>query len=61
MLSSPECFSCDPDIAKTVLPTEVSSPVQALLPQYPSSVFRHGMHNTVLSPGEAFSGWGGHG
>ncbi|XP_060976235.1 spermatogenesis-associated protein 46 [Dama dama] len=39
-----------PDIAKTVLPAEVSSPVQALLAQYPGSVLRHGVHNIVLSP-----------
>nr|XP_010952070.1 PREDICTED: uncharacterized protein C1orf111 homolog [Camelus bactrianus] len=39
-----------PDIAKTVLPTEASSPAQALLPQYQSSTLRHGVRNTVLSP-----------
>uniref|UniRef100_A0A8C5XAP3 Spermatosis associated 46 n=1 Tax=Microcebus murinus TaxID=30608 RepID=A0A8C5XAP3_MICMU len=39
-----------PDIAKTALPTEASSPAQALPPQYQSSALRHGVHNTVLSP-----------
>ncbi|XP_005663210.1 spermatogenesis-associated protein 46 [Sus scrofa] len=39
-----------PDIAKTVFPTEVSSPAQALLPQYQGSSLQHGVHNSVLSP-----------
>ncbi|XP_055259061.1 spermatogenesis-associated protein 46 [Moschus berezovskii] len=44
------CATSLPDIAKTVLPTEGSSPVQALLPQYPSSVLWHRMQNIVISP-----------
>ncbi|VFV34174.1 Hypothetical predicted protein, partial [Lynx pardinus] len=43
-----------PDIAKTALLTEASSPAQALSPQYFGSALRHGVQNTVLSPGEAF-------
>ncbi|KAF0882361.1 spermatogenesis-associated protein 46 [Crocuta crocuta] len=39
-----------PDIAKTVLPTEASSPAQVLPRQCYSSVLRHGVHNTVFSP-----------
>uniref|UniRef100_G1L468 Spermatosis associated 46 n=1 Tax=Ailuropoda melanoleuca TaxID=9646 RepID=G1L468_AILME len=39
-----------PDIAKTALPTEVSSPAQGLPAQYHSSAFRHGVQNTVFSP-----------
>ncbi|DAA31994.1 spermatogenesis-associated protein 46 [Bos taurus] len=39
-----------PDIAKPVLPTEVPSPVQALPPQCPGGVLRHGVHNIVISP-----------
>ncbi|KAM9106948.1 spermatogenesis-associated protein 46 isoform 1-T3 [Megaptera novaeangliae] len=39
-----------PGIAKTVFPTEASSPAQALLPQHQSSALRHGVHNTVFSP-----------
>ena len=54
-VSSPECFFCNPDIAKTALLTEASSPAQALSPQYFGSALRHGVQNTILSPGEAFS------
>ena len=61
LLSSPECFSCNPDIAKPVLPTEVPSPVQALPPQCPGGVLRHGVHNIVISPGETCSGGAGTG
>ncbi|XP_047696170.1 spermatogenesis-associated protein 46 [Prionailurus viverrinus] len=39
-----------PDIAKTALLTEASSPAQALSPQYFGSALRHGMQNMVLSP-----------
>nr|XP_008534041.1 PREDICTED: uncharacterized protein C1orf111 homolog isoform X1 [Equus przewalskii] len=39
-----------PDIAKAALPTEGSSPAQALPPQYQSSALRHGVVNTVLLP-----------
>ncbi|XP_062049731.1 spermatogenesis-associated protein 46 [Lepus europaeus] len=39
-----------PDIIKTAAPTEASSPAQTLPTQYSSSSFRHGVHNTVLSP-----------
>ncbi|XP_059944345.1 spermatogenesis-associated protein 46 [Mesoplodon densirostris] len=42
--------TCLPGIAKTVFPTEVSSPAQALLPQYQSRALWHGVHNTGLSP-----------
>uniref|UniRef100_H0WJN4 Spermatosis associated 46 n=1 Tax=Otolemur garnettii TaxID=30611 RepID=H0WJN4_OTOGA len=38
-----------PDIAKTAVPTETSSPAQALAAQYQSSALRHGVHNTTLS------------
>ncbi|XP_058893843.1 spermatogenesis-associated protein 46 [Kogia breviceps] len=40
-----------PGIAKTVFPTEASSPAQVLLPQYQSSALRHGVLYTVLSAG----------
>ncbi|XP_004688160.1 PREDICTED: uncharacterized protein C1orf111 homolog [Condylura cristata] len=39
-----------PDITKTALSTEASIPVQTLQPQYKSSILRHGVPNTVLSP-----------
>uniref|UniRef100_F6SDR1 Spermatosis associated 46 n=2 Tax=Macaca TaxID=9539 RepID=F6SDR1_MACMU len=39
-----------PDIAKTAVPTEASSPAQALPPQYQSITVRQGIQNTVLSP-----------
>ncbi|XP_054549496.1 spermatogenesis-associated protein 46 isoform X5 [Talpa occidentalis] len=39
-----------PDITKTALSTEASNPAQTLPPQYQSSILRHGVHNTVLSP-----------
>ncbi|XP_004706831.1 spermatogenesis-associated protein 46 [Echinops telfairi] len=39
-----------PDIAKTVTPAEASSSVQALPPQRQSSILRHGLPSTVLSP-----------
>ncbi|XP_057584020.1 spermatogenesis-associated protein 46 [Hippopotamus amphibius kiboko] len=38
-----------PDIAKTLLPTEGSSPAQALLARYQSAL-QHGVHHTVLLP-----------
>lgn len=47
------CFFCNPDIAKTEVPTEAFSPAQALPPQYQSNALWHGMHGLV-SPGEAF-------
>ncbi|XP_006873498.1 PREDICTED: uncharacterized protein C1orf111 homolog [Chrysochloris asiatica] len=39
-----------PDITKTAVPAEASSPAQALPPQYQSSVLRDRMPNTALSP-----------
>ncbi|KAM4860811.1 spermatogenesis-associated protein 46 isoform 1-T1 [Thomomys bottae] len=48
-IMSPHATSL-PDIAKTAVPSEVSSPAQAPSPQYQSSALRHGVHNTVPSP-----------
>ncbi|XP_003943434.3 LOW QUALITY PROTEIN: spermatogenesis-associated protein 46 [Saimiri boliviensis] len=42
------------DIAKTTVPTEASSPAQALPPQYQSITVQQGVQNTVLSPDYSF-------
>ncbi|KAL0590867.1 Spermatogenesis-associated protein 46 [Plecturocebus cupreus] len=49
------CATSLSDIAKTTVPTEASSPAQALPPQYQSIAVQQGVQNTVLSPDPVFS------